>query len=107
MQELLICEIEKSNEVWRGDLMMKKFKIIRNVTLGLLIIFALVLGYEGVLQFLDGNYYSDILGITVFYWYERFFIELEFYLYIFGIPVIIDCAVCIYSIVKIKKFNNE
>lgn len=87
--------------------MMKKFKIIRNVTLGLLIIFALVLGYEGVLQFLDGNYYSDILGITVFYWYERFFIELEFYLYIFGIPVIIDCAVCIYSIVKIKKFNNE
>lgn len=88
-------------------MVVKKLKMIRNITLGLLICFALFLMCVGILQFLDGNYYSDNMGVTVFYWYDRFLIELGFYLYMFGIPVIIDGIICVYSIIKIKKISKD
>ena len=46
---------------------MKKWKIIRNITLALLVCFIIFAGYIIMNGFLAGNYYNDIFGATTFY----------------------------------------
>ena len=85
---------------------MKIWKIIRAITVIVLICFIGYITYRGIIHFLAGNYYSDSIGIITYYWYERFEVELALYCYAFGIPFLIDVVLLIISIIKIKKFNK-
>ena len=86
---------------------MKKWKITRNITLALLICFILFAGYIIIHGFLAGNYYNDIFGVTIFYWFQHVWVALCFYLYIFGIPLLIDVVILIISIIRIKKLSKS
>lgn len=84
---------------------MKKLKKIRNITLVLLILVIIFVIYIAGNEFLKGNYYSDYLGNTVFFWYERFYIKIAIYLYYYIIPLLIDIGLLVVSSIKIKKLK--
>lgn len=86
---------------------MKKWKIIRNITLALLICFMIFAGYMIIKGFLMGNYYDDIFGVTIFYWFQHVWVGLCLYLYVFGIPLLIDVIILIISIIRIKKLSKS
>ena len=86
---------------------MKKWKIIRNITLALLVCFMIFAGYIIINGFLAGNYYDEIFGVTIFYWFQHVWVVLCLYLYVFGIPLLIDIIILIISIIKIKKLSKS
>lgn len=86
---------------------MKIWKIIRVIAVIMLICFAGYVAYRGIIQFLDGNYYSDSMGITVYYWYERFSIELIFICLKYFIPVFFDIMLLIASIARTKEIGEK
>ena len=86
---------------------MKKWKVIRIITLIILICFIIFAGYIIIGNLLEGNYYNDILGCTTFYWYERAWMLMMLYLDILGIPLLIDVAIFILSVLKIKKLSKK
>ena len=69
---------------------MKIWKIIRDITVIMLIFLIGYIAYRGILQFIDGNYYSDSMGVTMYYWYERFGVELIFIGLTYFIPILFD-----------------
>ena len=83
---------------------MKKWKIIRTVTIVILILFALFVLYKMFLC-MKMSYPHDSLGVTMYNWFDQFQLELAFIAYIFGIPMIIDITLLVLSIKKIKKHN--
>ena len=89
-----------------GDVI-KKWKIIRIITLIILICLIIFAGYIIISNLLEGNYYSDILGCTTFHWYKRAFVLIMLYLYILGIPLLIDLAIFIFSVLKNKEIIKE
>lgn len=86
---------------------MKKWKIIRNITLALLVCFMIFAGYIIINGFLAGNYYDDIFGVTIFYWFQHVWVFLCLYLYVFGIPLLIDFIILMISIIRIKKLSKS
>ena len=86
---------------------MKKWKIIRNITLALLVCFIIFAGYIIINGFLAGNYYDDIFGVTIFYWFQHVWVVLCLYLYVFGIPLLIDVIILIISIIRLKKLSKN
>lgn len=88
---------------------MKKWKIIRLVTLVILVCFIILVGYMMISSLLAGNFYSDFWGVTVFYWYERFMMAMALYLYFLWLPLLLDLILFIISLVKIKRYykNNK
>lgn len=82
---------------------MKKWKIIRIITLALLICFLLFIGYIALINFLDGNYYNDSLGHTTYYWYDRAALIIKLFVYALGVPLIVDTVLLAISIIKISK----
>ena len=86
---------------------MKKWKIIRNITLALLVCFMIFAGYIIINGFLAGNYYDDIFGVTIFYWFQHVWVVLCLYLYVFGIPLLIDVIILIISIIRLKKLSKN
>ena len=86
---------------------MKKWKIIRNITLALLVCFMIFAGYIIINGFLAGNYYDEIFGVTIFYWFQHVWVVLCLYLYVFGIPLLIDVIILIISIIRLKKLSKN
>lgn len=86
---------------------MKIWKIIRAITVIVLICFIGYIAYGGIIQFLSGNYYADSMGVTVYYWYERFSIELIFICLTYFIPILFDIMLFITSIIRIKEIKKE
>ena len=86
---------------------MKKWKIIRNITLALLVCFMIFAGYIIINGFLAGNYYDEIFGVTIFYWFQHVWVVLCLYLYVFGIPLLIDIIIVIISIIRLKKLSKS
>ena len=86
---------------------MKNWKMVRNITLIILIFFLVFIGKIAIEEFLGGNYYCDYMGITIFYWYDRFLFTAGIYFFLGGIPLIIDIIFLILSIIKIKRLKKE
>ena len=82
---------------------MKKWKIVRTITLIILLCFIIFAGYIIIGNLLERNYYNDIFGATTFYWYERAWMIMMLYLYILWIPLLVDVIIFIISIIKIKN----
>ncbi len=86
---------------------MKIWKIIRDITVIMLILFIGYIAYRGIMQFIDGNYYSDSMGVTMYYWYERFGVELIFIGLAYFIPVFFDIMLFIVSIIRMKEIKEK
>ena len=87
---------------------MKKWKIVKRITIGVIIVFIVMVGINAISCFMyDGTYPYPALGIDVHNWYEQFYLNMAFMLYIWSIPLIIDIILLIISIIKIKKLNNN
>ena len=82
----------------------KKWKIILIISSIILIICILVAIFDAISCYTrDIQYPYPALGIDVFHWYEQFRINMVFFLYIMGIPLIIDISLLILAIIKLKK----
>lgn len=81
---------------------MKKWKIIKLVTIIILSIFMMYLVYDAIIC-TQMNYPHPMLGIEAHTWIEQFSVDLIFILITFGIPIIIDIILLIVSIIKLKK----
>ena len=87
---------------------MKKWKIIFKITLAILIIFIIIAIIHAISVYSsDVTYPYSALGTDVHNWFDAFMIDIAFYLYIFGMPLIIDIILFIISIIKIKKLKNK
>ena len=51
----------------------------------------------------DIKYPYPALGIDIHNWYEQFRLDMVFFFYIMGIPLIVDIILSIVFIIKIKK----
>ena len=80
---------------------MKKWKIIKYVTLSILILFLIyILWLLGIC--INDSYPYDILGATVDNWFEAFFMNVGLRLYIGAIPLLLVIILFIVSIKKTK-----
>ena len=86
---------------------MKIWKIIRDITVIMLILFIGYIAYRGIMQFTDGNYYSDSMGVMVYYWYDRFLIELLFICLTNFVPIFLDIMLFIVSIIRMKEIKEN
>ena len=85
---------------------MKKWKIIRNITVSLLVLFVIYLVID-VICCINMEYPHPMLGIDAHNWGDQFRTDLLFILYIFGIPLIIDIVLLVVSIVKLRNKNED
>ena len=85
---------------------MKKWKVIRNVTVSLLVLFVIYLIID-VICCINMEYPHPMLGIDAHNWGDQFRTDLLFILYLFGIPLIIDIVLLVISIVKLKNKNEK
>lgn len=85
---------------------MKKWKIVKNIALIILIAFMAYLVWDAILC-TQMEYPHPMLGIDAFVWTDQFMMDLAFIIPIFGIPIVIDIAVLIMSIIKLKKYKNN
>ncbi len=83
---------------------MKKWKIIRGITIGILILFFIRIIVD-IIICMNMKYPHPMLGIDAYKWTDQFAVDMVFAFYIFGIPLIIDIVLLIISIVKIKKYK--
>lgn len=87
---------------------MKKWKVIKRITIGVVIVFITIVGINATSCYMyDGPYPYPALGIDVHNWYEQFYINMTFMLYIWSIPLIIDVILLIISIIKIRNLKNN
>ena len=86
---------------------MKIWKIIRATTVIMLICFIVYIAYRGIIQFLAGNYYTDSMGVMVYYWYDRFLIELLFIGLKSFIPIFFDILLFIASTIRMKEIEEN
>lgn len=84
---------------------MKKWKIIRFITITFLIIFFLYL-ISDVINCINMSYPHPMLGIDAHNWIEQFTVDITFIMIIWGVPLIIDVVLIIISINKIKNGKN-
>lgn len=85
---------------------MKKWNIIRNITVSLLVLFVIYLIVD-VICCINMEYPHPMLGIDAYNWGDQFRTDLLFILYLFGIPLIIDIVLLVISIVKLKNKNEK
>ena len=82
----------------------KKWKIILIVTSIILIICVLRIIIDAIYCYtLDIKYPYPALGIDIHNWFEQFRLDIVFFFYIMGIPLIVDIILSIVFIIKIKK----
>ena len=87
---------------------MKKWKIIKRISMGMIIVFIAIVIMNAISCYMyNGTYPYPALGIDVHNWYEQFYLNIIFMLYIWGIPLVIDILLLIISIIKIKKLKNN
>lgn len=87
---------------------MKKWKIVKRITIGVIIVFIVMVGINAISCYMyDGTYPYPALGIDVHNWYEQFYLNMAFMLYIWIIPLVIDILLLIISIVKTRKLKNN
>lgn len=86
---------------------MKKWQIIKSVTIIILVIFVGYLICDAV-KCTQMSYPHPILGSDIAYnWIDHFIIDLGFIFVGFGLPIIIDIILLIVSIIKITKYKNK
>ena len=85
---------------------MKKWNIIRNITVSLLVLFVIYLIID-VICCINMESPQPMLGIDAYSWIDQFRTDLLFILYLFGIPLIIDIVLLVISIVKLKNKNEK
>ena len=82
----------------------KKWKIILIVTSIILIICVLRIIIDAIYCYtVDIKHPYPALGIDIHNWYEQFRLDMVFFFYIMGIPLIVDIILLIVSIIKLKK----
>lgn len=89
---------------------MKKWKLIRIVTIIMLILFLGYIIFDAI-QCINMKYTHPMLGIDANNWLDQFSMDLIFIMLIWGIPLIIDITFLVLSIIKTKNKlgsdNNE
>ena len=85
---------------------MKKWKIIKNITIVLLIIFLIIVILD-LIQCISLEYPQPMLGIDARNWMDLFRVDLLFMLIYWAIPLIISIVLLIISILKIKKYESS
>ena len=83
---------------------MKKWKIIKFITLIILVIFIMYLIFDAI-KCMSMNYPHPMLGIEAYTWIDQFIVDLAFIFIIFGIPLIIDIIFLIKAIKNLKKIK--
>jgi hypothetical protein len=81
---------------------MKKWKIIKLVTLLLLIIPVIYLIYDLIIC-LNMTYPHPMLGVDANNWFDQFSLDVIFFLVVFFIPILIDIILLIISCKKLRK----
>lgn len=85
---------------------MKKWKIIKIVTIAVLALFIVSQVYDAF-QCMQLQYPQLALGIETFSWIEQYSIRLTFTMIWAGIPLIVDIVLLIISIVKTRKQGKQ
>ena len=86
----------------------KKWKIILIVTSIILIICVLRIIIDAIYCYtVDIKYPCPALGIDIHNWYEQFRLDMVFFFYIMGIPLIIDIVLLIIAIIKLKRKDKK
>lgn len=87
---------------------MKKWKIIRTITIAILIIFIVIVLWNLISAYTAKvTYPYPALGIDVNNWFDRFCINMGIILYILGIPMVVDIVLIIVSLLKLKRNKQE
>lgn len=88
---------------------MKKWKILKAVTLLLLFVFLIYIISIAIGCYINKEIYPyvGIGNIMINNWVDRFAMELVFNLYVLGIPCIVDVILLVISITKIKKLETK
>lgn len=81
---------------------MKKWKIIKIITIVVLIMFLIHLVVDAVLC-MNMTYPHPMLGIDAYKWTDQFAIDIAFILVFWSIPLIIDIILLVISFIKTKK----
>ena len=84
---------------------MRKWKIIRFITIVFFIIFFLYLLSDAV-NCMNMSYPHPMVGIDASNWIEQFTVDLLFIMINWGIPLVIDIVLMIISVIKVKKSKN-
>lgn len=86
----------------------KRWKIVLIITSIFLLLCLLRIIGDGICCYMwDGKYPYPALGIDINNWYEQFKLDMAFFFFIMGIPILIDIILLIISIIKIKKYNRR
>ena len=85
---------------------MKKWKIIKIVTIAVLALFIVSQVYVAF-QCMQLQYPQPALGIETHSWIEQYSIQLTFTMIWAGIPLIVDIVLLIISIVKTRKQGKQ
>ena len=85
---------------------MRKWKIIRFITIVFFIIFFLYLLSDAV-NCMNMSYPHPMVGIDASNWIEQFTVDLLFIMINWGIPLVIDIVLMIISVIKVKKLKVQ
>ena len=83
---------------------MNKWKIIKFITLIILIVFIMYLIFDAIIC-MNMNYPHPMLGIDAYTWLDQFILDLKFIFILFGIPMIIDIIFLIKAIKNLKAIK--
>ena len=81
---------------------MKKWKIIRVITIIVLVLYFVRI-IADLVACLRMSYPHPMLGIDANYWYDQFWVDMIFFGIYGGIPLIIDIVLLIISCKKLKE----
>lgn len=85
---------------------MKKWKIVKTITIVILILAIAYLLYD-LFICLSIDYPVPMLGVDAYNWTDLFLVDCMFFFFVFGIPLVIDIILLIVSLVKIKKIKTN
>lgn len=85
---------------------MKKWKIIKIITLIVLLAFIMFLVLDAIIC-MKMSYPHPMLGMDAYTWIDQFKVDLMVIFIELGIPLIIDIIFLIISIIKIKKIESK
>lgn len=85
---------------------MRKWKIIRFITIVFFIIFFLYLLSDAV-NCMNMSYPHPMVGIDASNWIEQFTVDLLFIMINWGIPLVIDIVLMIIFVIKVKKLKVQ
>ncbi len=85
---------------------MKRLKIIRFITITILILFFIFLLTDAIVC-MNMTYPHPMLGLDATNWFDQFIGDLTFIFIFFGLPLIIDIIILIITSIKIKKLKTS